>query len=222
LPDFTQPFILETDASDKSIGAVIMQQGRPLSFLSKSLGKKATEMLTYDKEAIAIIEALKKWKHYFSEAELILRTDQQSLKYMSEQRMVQGIQHKLLVKLMCYNYKIEYKKGKENKAADALSRRPQEIQLLPMSAAVPLWITNVLSSYANDPKCKELEEQLRVKQDAIPNFTLTNGIIKYKNRIYVGTSSDLRNNLMESFHDSALGGHSGERVTYVKLKSLFH
>jgi hypothetical protein len=60
LPDFTQPFILETDASDKSIGAVIMQQGRHLSFLSKSLGKKATEMLTYDKEAMAIIEALKK------------------------------------------------------------------------------------------------------------------------------------------------------------------
>jgi hypothetical protein len=71
---------------------------------------------------MAIIEALKKWKHYLSEANLILRTDQESLKYMNEQRLVQGIQHKLMVKLMGYNYKIEYKKGKENRAADALSR----------------------------------------------------------------------------------------------------
>jgi hypothetical protein len=63
---------LEVDASDKSIGQVLMQQGKPLSFLSKSLGTKSAEMSTYDKEAMAIIEALKKWKHYLSEAELIL------------------------------------------------------------------------------------------------------------------------------------------------------
>jgi hypothetical protein len=76
---------------------------------------------------MAIIEALKKWKHYLSEANLILRTDQESLKYMNEQRLVQGIQHKLMVKLMGYNYKIEYKKGKENRAADALSRHSKQI-----------------------------------------------------------------------------------------------
>jgi hypothetical protein len=65
LPDFTKSFILETDASDKSIGAVLMQQGKPISFLSKSLGKKAAEMSTYDKEAMAIIEALKKMEALF-------------------------------------------------------------------------------------------------------------------------------------------------------------
>jgi hypothetical protein len=60
LPNFSKPFVLETDASDNNIGAVLMQEGRPLSFLSKSLGKKAVEMSTYDKEAMTIIEALKK------------------------------------------------------------------------------------------------------------------------------------------------------------------
>jgi hypothetical protein len=49
-----------------------------------------------------------------------------------------------------------------------------------MSTAVPLWINDVLANYANDEKCKELETQLRVNPAAVPHFTLTNGIIRYK------------------------------------------
>jgi hypothetical protein len=94
LLDFNKPFILEADASEKCIGVVPMQEGRPLSFLSKTLGPKAATLPTYDKEALALIEALKKWKHYINEATLILRTDQQSLKYIVDKKLIQGIQHK--------------------------------------------------------------------------------------------------------------------------------
>jgi hypothetical protein len=124
LPNFNKPFILESDATDKSIGAVLMQEGKPISYFSKSLGKQAVEFSTYDKEALAIIEALKKWKHYLAKESLILRNDQQSLKHIAYQKLIQGIQHKLLIKLMGYNYRIKYKKGRENKVADSLSRRP--------------------------------------------------------------------------------------------------
>jgi hypothetical protein len=60
LPNFNKPFILECGASNNSIGAVLMQKGKPISFLRKSLGKRAANMSTYDKEAMTIIEALKK------------------------------------------------------------------------------------------------------------------------------------------------------------------
>jgi hypothetical protein len=59
MPDFSQPFVLETDASGYGIGAVLMQQGKPISFMSKAIGPKAAALSTYDKEALAIIEALK-------------------------------------------------------------------------------------------------------------------------------------------------------------------
>jgi hypothetical protein len=75
LPNFTKPFILEVYSSDNSIGVVLMQEGRPISFLSEYLGPRAAGLSTYDKEALALIEALKKWKHYTSEVELIIRTD---------------------------------------------------------------------------------------------------------------------------------------------------
>jgi hypothetical protein len=60
LPDFTKPFILEADAGNRCIGVVLMQEGRLISFLSKSLGLKAVGLSTYDKEVLALIEALKK------------------------------------------------------------------------------------------------------------------------------------------------------------------
>jgi hypothetical protein len=87
---------------------------------------------------------------------------------MGEQRLVQGIQHKLLVKLMGYNYTIEYKRGKENKAVDALSRRPQPDSINAISTAIPLWVNDVQASYTDDRKCKELTEPLHVKPDSTP------------------------------------------------------
>lgn len=80
LPNFSKPFILEADASGYGLGAVLMQEGRPIAYMSKSLGPKAQTMSIYDKETMAIMEALKEWKHYFASSYLIIRTDQQSLK----------------------------------------------------------------------------------------------------------------------------------------------
>lgn len=84
LPYHSQPFILEADASGYDIGAVLMQQHKPPAFMSKALGPKATTFFTYDKEALAFIEALKKWKHYFAGSTLVIRTDQHSLRYIHE------------------------------------------------------------------------------------------------------------------------------------------
>nr|ABA97403.1 retrotransposon protein, putative, unclassified [Oryza sativa Japonica Group] len=149
-------------------------------------------------------------------------SDQASLKYINEQRLTKGIQHKLLIKLLNYNYKIEYKKGKENKAADALSRIPFVAQWFSTTIIVPTWIIEILASYATDPKCTALESQLRITPQGHPSYTLTGGILRYKNRLYVGAGTDLRAKLQQSFHDSALGGHSGERATYQRAKLLFY
>jgi hypothetical protein len=92
-----------------------MQQGKPISFLSKIIGLRSAALSTYDKEAMSILEALKKWKHYFSTSSLIIKTDHQNLKYIQDQKLTEGIQHKLLVKLLGYNYSVEYKKGRKTK-----------------------------------------------------------------------------------------------------------
>jgi hypothetical protein len=171
---------------------------------------------------MAILEAIKKWKHYFSSTSLIIKTDQQSLKYINEQKLVEGIPHKLLIKLMGFNYKIEYKQGKLNKVADALSRATHSTQLMVVTTIVPSWINQVLQSYEQDPHCSDMITKLTIDPQAIPNMSFSKGLLRYKGRMYIGSNGNLQQNLLESFHNSALGGHSGERATYQRLKLHFY
>jgi hypothetical protein len=64
----------------------------------------------------------------------------------------------------------------------------------------------VLDSFIEDPKCKEVEEQLRISPTVVPNFTLVNGILRHKGKILIGSTTNHRARLIESFHNSALGG----------------
>jgi hypothetical protein len=64
LPDFTKGFTIETNASATGIGAVLMQDNHPIAYLSKALGQKAQALSTYEKECLALIMAVTKWKPY--------------------------------------------------------------------------------------------------------------------------------------------------------------
>ena len=116
---------------------------------------------------------------------------------------------------------MEYKKGKENKVADALSRVKYALQALTSTAAIPTWITEVVNSYKQDLKCSELLEQLAIAPNGKPPYSLTSGVLRYKGKILIGNVTELRASLITSFHTSELGGHSGERATYHRLKILF-
>ena len=72
---------------------------------------------------LAILLAIKKWHPYLVGHTFVIRTDQRSLKYLWDQRITTDSQQKWIVKLLGYDFVIEYKQGVENIAADALSRR---------------------------------------------------------------------------------------------------
>lgn len=196
-----------------------MQQGRPIAFFSKTIGPRAAALSTYDKETLAILEALKKWRHYLVGNELLIRTDQKSLKFITGQKVSEGIQHKLLLKLLEFNCKIEYKRGKENKAADALSRR--DSTLMATTVIQPTWVEAVEKSYQSDAHCQTLLQKLLLSANSEKNYTLTAGILRYKGRIYIGSDNELKQQLIESLHASAIGGHSRMVANYHRIKRLF-
>jgi hypothetical protein len=222
LPDFTLPFTLETDACATGLGAVLMQQSRPLAYFSKCLGPTTSAKSVYEKEAMAILEALKKWRHYFLGNQLIIKTDQSSLKYLASQRLLEGIQHKLMLKLLEFDFQIQYKKGSENTAVDALSRKYQLDSCQATSLIVPTWTTEISQSYVGDDHCTKLLQDLANDPTSHAHFTNQSGILRYRGRLYIGTGQDLKSKVFDTFHSSVFGGHSGTRVTHHRLKQLFY
>lgn len=124
LPDFSKQFVIESDASDKGIGAVLQQEGHPMAFISKALGPKNLGLSVYEKECLAILFAVEHWRPYLLHAVFIIKTDQRSLVYLEEQRLATPTQQKAFTKLLGLQYKIVFKSGFDNRTADALSRHP--------------------------------------------------------------------------------------------------
>jgi hypothetical protein len=87
LPNFSQPFLIECDASGCGIGAVLMQNNQHIAFLSKALKGKALHMSTYEKEFFALVTAIQKWRSYLVGQSFVVKTDQQSLKFLLEQKV---------------------------------------------------------------------------------------------------------------------------------------
>ncbi|GJT13662.1 putative ribonuclease H-like domain-containing protein [Tanacetum coccineum] len=141
LPVAACPIVLgvQCDASGVGIGAVLTQSGKPLAYFSAPLKGTMLSWSTYEKEMLAVVKAVRKWRPYLLGRAFVVKTDHMSLKYLLEQRISTTAQTKWLTKLLGYDYKIEYKKGATNRGADALSRCP-EFQFMAFShPCTTLW-----------------------------------------------------------------------------------
>lgn len=120
------PFVVETDASDHSIAATLNQSGRPVAFFSRTLNISERKHSSIEKEAYAIVEAVRKWRHFLSGRHFNLITDQKSVSFMFDTKHSGKIKNDKIqrwrIELSCYSFDIKYRPGKENAPADALSR----------------------------------------------------------------------------------------------------
>ncbi|CAA0840369.1 Uncharacterized mitochondrial protein AtMg00860, partial [Striga hermonthica] len=130
-------FEIHSDASDIGIGAVLVQEGRPLAYLSKALGPARLGLSTYVKEMLAMVEAVRVWRPYLLGRRFRFVTDQQPLKHLLEQRIVTPEQQKFVSKLIGFNFEIVYRPGCQNTVADALSRREDVAELDAVTG--PMW-----------------------------------------------------------------------------------
>jgi hypothetical protein len=119
------------------------------------------------------------------------------------------------------NFRIIYKKGKENLAADALSRVGHMMAVQAVSTVQPAWVQEVLNSYTTDPKAQQLLQQLAVSSPGSQGFSIDNGLIWKNGKVWIGDNSALQTKLIASSHSSALGGHSGIAPTYYRLRKHF-
>jgi hypothetical protein len=82
LTNLRQPFEIQTYARNYEMGSVLLQHGKPICFHSETFNDDMINYPTYDKELYALVQSVKKWKHYLLGKENIIHTDHQPLQYL--------------------------------------------------------------------------------------------------------------------------------------------
>jgi hypothetical protein len=98
----------------------------------------------------------------FAQGAFIIRTDHRSLSHLQNQSLATEMQKKAMTKLAGLQFSVQYKKGSENKAADALSRVAHSIEVSAISVSTPVWLQEVANSYELDSQTQNLLRELAV------------------------------------------------------------
>ncbi|KAI5416307.1 hypothetical protein KIW84_041381 [Lathyrus oleraceus] len=128
-------------------------------------------------------------------------------------------QQKWLSKLIGYDFEVKYKPGKENSAADSLSRQMQYSHITTVQSEA--W-NGLEEEVQQDEKLKGIVQALLADPLSQKGFQLKGGRLYYEGRIVVPKGSPRISWILNEFHDTAVGGHSGYLRTYKRISSVVY
>jgi hypothetical protein len=224
IPDPQLPYTVVTDASGYAIGAALCQDHgsglQPCAFLSRKMNDHERNYAVHEQELLAIVHALREWRHYLLGNKITILTDHRSLQYLSTQDKLSARQTRWSEFLQQFDYEIKYRPGKDNQVADSLSRRPDHMLAPIHQSSIDIdseLLQNIKTEYSNDP---------------ITRSIITNGHGRYKvvdgliytmdHKLYIPSIDTVRLSIMREHHDTPLNGHLGEHKTYERISRYYY
>ena len=247
LPKREGKFRVETDTSEHAIGGVLSQdqdgKWRPIAFLSRKMQAAERNYEIYDKELLAIVEALAKWRQYLLDAAepFEVWTDHKNLKYFREPHKLNGRQARWYLKLQNYDFTLKHILGKTNTKADILSWKDQvntkednkDVQLLKdkmwtrkTTARITILGRKVVPEEGNilkrirknNTREKEIVQALQ-KEDGLA--WEEDEVAYIEGRIYVPNNKDLKEEILREHHDPADVGHPEQHRMQELIKRTY-
>ena len=245
-PDPDKPYIMETDASDFAIGAVLSQEIdnklHPIAFYSATLTDTERNYAVADKELLAIIKAFKQWRHHLEGAKhkIVVQTDSANLRFFMEAKKLNQRHARWALELSRYNFEIVYRPGRKNGKADALSRRPDYAQGLEKKEQVLLperlfrnpydiptkMVTLEDSELSQDIKQMYGKPEFQKQLNQVTNLHCNEATGYYHQgqdkQIWVPDDHSLYTEITRINHDSKMAGHPGPEKTIELVKRNFY
>jgi hypothetical protein len=151
VPDFSKPFVIQTDASNTGLGAVLTQDldgdERVIAYASRSLTKAERNYSVTERECLAVLFALEKFRPYVEGTHFTIVTDHYSLLWLNRMKDPAGKLARWSVKLNQFSFDLVHRKGKLNVVPDALSRLPAEIAAVDIDSFLGVNLNDLDESY---------------------------------------------------------------------------
>nr|GEW34951.1 putative reverse transcriptase domain-containing protein [Tanacetum cinerariifolium] len=242
LPEGSENFVVYYDASHKGLGAVLMQKEKVIAYVSRQLKIHEKNYTTHDLELVAVVFALKMWRHYLYDTKCVMFTDHMSLQHILDQKELNMRQHRWLELLSDYDYEICYHLGKANVVADSLSRKERIKPLRVEARKEENYGTEDLGGMIKnlEPRAdgtlnlfvQILNAQVEARKEENYGTEDLGGMIKnlepradgtlcLRNRSWIPCFGDLRTLIMHESHKSKYSIYLGSDKMYQDLKKLY-
>ena len=220
LPDYSKSFEVHTDASDFAIGGVLMQEGHPIAYESRKLNERERRYTVQEKEMTAIIHCLRTWRHYLLGSKFVVMTDNVATSYFQTQKKLSPKQARWQDFLAEFDYCLQYKPGKANVVADALSRKA-ELASISLSTPRSDLLDRIKEGMQQDPLAKNLAKL--ASEGKTRRFWLDDGMLLTSgNRIFVPKWGSLRKEIIKECHDTKWAGHPGMTRTLALVQNNYY
>lgn len=221
LPDFEIPFEVHTDASDRAIGGVLVQDGHPVAYESRKLKDAEQRYSTHEKEMTAVVHCLETWKHYLLGTKFVVVTDNVANTYFKTQKKLTPKQARWQEFLAEFDFVWVHKPGLQNSVADALSRKVVQEFVNALTVVEAEYLDKIKEQSLNDTVYQKL--RMHVQEGLVRRYWIEDDLLYAKgSRLYVPSGGGLRRQIMHETHDTKWAGHPGiERMLALLSRSYY-
>lgn len=243
--DETLPYSLKTDASNYAIGAVLVQgeaeEEHPVEYASRLLTPAERNYSTTEREALAVVWAVSKFRGYIEGAAVTIVTDHQPLKWLMNLRSPSGRLARWALQLQPYNLLVKYTPGRTNVVADTLSRPPCCDEKAVCSLCI-ITVDMPVRGAAEVRREQQKDSDVRKILDAFEGERRDEDFVRWTNRGYVLNNGVLyrynpdveaeeaqlvvpeheRQMILAEHHDAPAAGHYGVEGTIQRISQRYY
>ena len=233
-PDFTKHFFIQCDASNRGIGAVLFQKDneeneRPIYYFSQKLNPAQVNYTVTEKECLAAVAAIEKFRPYVEGMPFTVITDHASLKWLMKLKDLSGRLARWSLKLQAFDFNIEHRKGSLNVVPDTLSRAfcegIEEVEDLP--------ILGFDTTEFESEEYLELKKNVEENKETLPDLKIVDGYVYKRTRFNRGNPemeeylwklwvpSSITGTLIVEAHEPPNKSHGGIHKTLQRLRQLY-